>query len=363
MGKLNRRRLRLLQKLILRTKINADLLKYSYNRWRWFWVNIEKDVTIPHPTNGMIELGNVCNLHCNICPREYEYGKQMDIGFMPLDNAKNILDQMIPYLDSIGLTGLGETMMYPHLLDVLKHIKKRKPSIVTTVSTNAHFNGYLNKVTPLLPYLDCIQFSVDGCDKVYEQMRPGTNFAEITKNICQTIAISKNTEFMINFVISKDNYHDMRNIIKYAKKMNIMFVNFNVMSIKAMPKQTFDYYSFMKSNDFKEAVKQALEEAEIHPEMEITGLVFNDNEQQEEAKKDNQNNGFRTCMSMWEYPYITWDGYYVPCCGKPFPKLLNFGNVFENDLMSVINSSKAQAFRKLWQKNVPHKFCHNCIET
>ena len=75
----------------------------------------------------------------------------MDIGFMPLDNAKNIQDQMIPYLDSIGLTGLGETMMYPHLLDVLKHIKKRKPSIVTTVSTNAHFNGYLNKVTPLLP--------------------------------------------------------------------------------------------------------------------------------------------------------------------------------------------------------------------
>ena len=72
----------------------------------------------------MIELGNVCNLHCNICPREYEYGKRMDIGFMPLDNAKNIQDQMIPYLDSIGLTGLGETMMYPHLLDVLKHIKK-----------------------------------------------------------------------------------------------------------------------------------------------------------------------------------------------------------------------------------------------
>lgn len=43
----------------------------------------------------MIELENVCNLHCNICPREYEYGKQMDIGFMPLDKAKNILDQMI----------------------------------------------------------------------------------------------------------------------------------------------------------------------------------------------------------------------------------------------------------------------------
>ena len=88
MGKLNRRRLRLLQKLILRTKINADLLKYSYNRWRWFWFNKDKDVTIPHPTNGMIELGNVCNLHCNICQREYEYGKQMDIGFINSSKAQ-----------------------------------------------------------------------------------------------------------------------------------------------------------------------------------------------------------------------------------------------------------------------------------
>lgn len=87
----------------MRTKINADLLKYSYNRWRWFWFNKEKDVTIPHPTNGMIELGNVCNLHCNICQREYEYGKQIDIRVMPHDKAKNILDQMIEQMRGLAL--------------------------------------------------------------------------------------------------------------------------------------------------------------------------------------------------------------------------------------------------------------------
>lgn len=103
----------------MRTKINADLLKYSYNRWRWFWFNKEKDVTIPHPTNGMTELGNVCNLHCNICPREYEYGKQMDIGVMPLDKAKNILDQMIEQMRS-G-TNFTEITKKIYQTTVLKH--------------------------------------------------------------------------------------------------------------------------------------------------------------------------------------------------------------------------------------------------
>lgn len=352
--KLNKRRLKLLSRLIVRTRINRDFFKYVHNRWNWLWLDKDKNTIIPHPTNGMIELGNVCNLHCCICPREYEYGKKMDVGFMPLEKAKALLDQMIPYLDSIGLTGLGETMMYPHMLEVLQHIKSRKPSIVTTVSTNAHFPGYLNKVAPLLPYLDCIQFSVDGCGKVYEQMRPGTDFELITDNIRKTMALGKNTEYMINFVVSADNYKDMINIIKFSHDMNIRFVNFNVMSIKAMPRQSFKYYDFMKTEEYRNAIEQALAESALHPDMEITGLSQTEHTDKEFRLKD--------CLAVWSYPYITWDGYYVPCCGKPFPKLLNFGNVFDEDFMSVINSKKAQAFRKLWQKNGTHQFCHNCIE-
>lgn len=351
--KINKRRRKLLWKLIKRTKVNRDLCLYVANRWRWLLFDKTRSCAIPFPTNGMIELGNVCNLHCNICPREYEYGKQMDIGFMPLDKAKALLDEMIPYLDSIGLTGLGETMMYPHLLEILQYIKSRKPAIVTTVSTNAHFPGYLQKVTPLLPYLDCIQFSVDGCDEVYERMRPGTNFKEITENIRQTISLSKETEFMINFVVTQDNYTEMPKLIDYALNMNVSFVNFNIMSIRSMPNRTFRYYDFMKSPDFRDVLTLSVGKAKQHPEMEITGLA--------QLDCSGESSDFRSCTTMWEHPYITWNGYYVPCCGKPFPKVLHFGNVFDDGLMSVLNSEKAQNFRRLWQKNTPPSFCHNCI--
>lgn len=352
--KLNKRRLHLLTKLIRRTKLNADLMRYAANRIKWLRHNKETDTSIPHPTNGMIELGNVCNLHCRICPREYEYGKEMNIGFMPLDKARKILDEMIPYLDSIGLTGLGETMMYPHMLEVLQHIKQRKPSVVTTVSTNAHFTGYLSRVAPLMPYLDCIQFSVDGIGEIYETMRPETDFKVISENIRQTIAMGKDTEFMINCVVTKDNFTEMSSIIDFAHSLGIDFVNFNIMSITSMPQKNFDYYDFTSSEEFRNSLSKAVNEASKHKSMEVTGL-------EELRTAHNPTRKFHDCLSMWQYPYITWDGFYVPCCGKPFPKELNFGNVFENGVMNTLNSDKAKAFRSLWQKNKPHHFCHNCI--
>jgi len=74
-------------------------------------LNPHKQIVLPYPTGIMLELGNRCNLHCIICPREYRYGKNMDQGFMPLDRAYKVVDELYPYLDSIGLTGLRNTIV------------------------------------------------------------------------------------------------------------------------------------------------------------------------------------------------------------------------------------------------------------
>lgn len=304
---------------------------------------------IPHPTNAMIELGNVCNLHCLMCPREYQYGHEMDKGFMPLDKAKLIIDELIPYLDSIGLTGLGETLLYPHLLEIVRYIKQRKPSVVITISTNAHFTGYWQRMEPLLPYLDNVQFSVDGVGSVYETIRPNTDFRQISANIEQTITAAPHIQYMLNFVISDKNYKDMQNVVDFAHTKGIAFVNFNCMSVASMPDKSRDYYDFFRSDDFHAACEQTKQHATQYADMEVTGMQYPDNGE------------FRDCIFPWAYPYITWDGYYVPCCGKPFPKLLNFGNVFsDGGVMAVLNSKKAQAFRKQWQANRAPSFCHNC---
>lgn len=347
--RLNKRRRKLLYSAITKTRINADLLKYIVNRLHILAHNRMKTSTVPHPTNAMIELGNVCNLHCLMCPREFQYGHEMDKGFMPLDKAKLVVDELIPYLDSIGLTGLGETLLYPHLLEIVRHIKQRKPSVVITISTNAHFAGYWERMEPLLPYLDNIQFSVDGVGSVYEAIRPDTDFRQISSNIEKTVSAAPQVQYMFNFVISDNNYQDMPNVVDFAHSKGVVFVNFNCMNIASMPDRPRDYYSFFSSEDFRAACEQTKRCAAKYADMEVTGMQYPEHRQ------------FRDCIFPWAYPYITWDGYYVPCCGKPFPKLLNFGNVFtDGGVMQVLNSKKAQAFRKQWQANRAPNFCHNC---
>lgn len=346
--KLNKRRRHLLVKLLMNTKINRDFLLYLGNRILALKHNRHKSLTIVHPTNVMLELGNVCNLHCSMCPREHEYGKAMDVGFMPLEKAKQIIDQMYPYLDSCGLTGLGETFLYPHLLDVVKYIKSKKKSIIITISTNAHIRGFREAIKPVLPYIDNIQFSIDGIGDTYNTIRKGASFEEVASNIRFVLECGNDITSMINCVVSPDNYTQMSNIVEFSRNMGIAYVNFNCVSIAAQPNAPRSFYDFFLSEDFLNAVESMRQRSAEWGDMEITGPSYP------------TDGTFQDCIFAWEYPYITWDGYYVPCCGKPFPKLLHFGNVFEHDVMSVLNSKKAQEFRRLWQMNTPPSFCHNC---
>ncbi len=49
-----------------------------------------------------------------------------------------------------------------------------------------------------------------------------------------------------------------------------------------------------------------------------------------------------------------------PCCAKPFPKLLNFGNVFSDGVMHTLNSKEYRNFRTLSQNNRTPAFCNKC---
>lgn len=350
--KLNARRRRLLRKYLQGIKINKDTCRFISNHIKWLRFNRERNTKIPHPTNLMLELSARCNLKCVMCARQFQYGQDMDQGFMPLDKAKKIVDSTYPYLTSIGLTGLGETLMYPHFVELCKYIKSRKPNLIITFSTNAHFKGYLEIIKEAIPYVDNIQISIDGTGKVYETIRPNTDFEYIRSNVVETGKLCRehNVELKLNFVIMPENFRNMKEVVDFTSEVGARSVEFNQMNIASIPTLSREFYNFFESEPYREASRELREYAKSKG-VEISLL-----EPDPEEKPS-----FRNCNYPWDHPYITWDGYFVPCCGKPFPKLLNFGNVFENkSFMEVINSEKAQAFRRAWQKNEAPRYCANC---
>lgn len=348
--KINGRIIKLILLKLRNLSFNKNTFKYIHNRCKKLLFNPHKQLHLPYPTGLMLELGNRCNLHCIICPREYYFGKQMNQGFMKPEQVYKIVDEIYPYLDSIGLTGLGETFLYPELLEVCKYIKEKRKDIIITLSTNAHFKNYLEKALPVMPYIDSLQISVDGIGETYEAIRPNTDFNYIANNIRELVKASKNTVIMLNTVITIENYKHLLPIVEFAHQVGIKYVNFNYINLASIPEKRQQYNDFFKSSELEETINEFIRESAAYTDVNITI-----------PNLEHGNGCFQNCDALWHHHYITWDGYLVPCCAKPFPKELHLGNVFEEgSLMKVLNGEKAKKLRKLWQENKTIAFCNEC---
>jgi len=347
---MNKRRLKKAIKRIYYLPKDKYLLFYLSNKFRHFYLKMIKSTKVAYPSTIMLELTNHCNLSCTICPREYTYGKEMDKGMMDVEHAKRIIDEVYPYLDSIGLTGMGETFMYKQLEEVVDYIKNKNKGIIISVSTNAVLPNFIEKVKKLVGKIDTIQISIDGLYEVYDSIRKKSDFKLLDNNINVLTKLCKDssTDIMLNMVVTKENYRHMPELINYAEKVGINYMNFTLFNLASVTGYPPDYYKFYESNDFFCVVSELDKVIENTKNVLVTDRNF---------KTDNS---FQKCPFPWSHFYISQDGYVPPCCAKPFPKEKNFGCVLNNTLIDILNSDEFRKWRKLWFNNITTNFCNKC---
>ena len=349
---MSRRKFKKALDIIRKSRINRDFGLFLVNLGKRLLGKYRSDINVemPYPTTLMLELTNKCNLHCVTCPREYDYGKKMDMGNMPIELAFKIIDEALPYLQSLGLTGMGETLFAPQLLDVARYVKARKPSVVIFISTNANIPGFIEKVTPVLEYVDSVQVSTDGVGKTYEDVRYGASFDVLKNNILDLVPLAKEhgVDVMFNMVITKINYESMPAVVRFAAETGVKYVNFTYFNLASVTRLPVSYYEFFHSKEYNEVLDLTRREAAKHNSIEVTGLDFPGNP------------GIRKCPLMWNQFQINHNGEVPPCCAKPFPKEYTFGNVGTHSLKEVLNSDAAKRFRSYWIAGRPHPFCNKC---
>ncbi len=323
---------------------------YLGNKVRHFCYKVTKSTKVAFPSTIMIELSAHCNLHCTTCPREYSYGKEMDKGYMTVDNAKKIIDEIWPYLDSVGLTGMGETFLFKEIEQIVDYIKSKNKGIIISISTNAVIPDFIDVVKPLIGKIDTIQISIDGLNEVYESIRLNAYFKVLDENLrtLRNLFPQTETTFMLNMVVTKENYHQMADMISYAEEVGIQYLNFTLFNLASVTDVPSGYYDLYKNVDFIEALKKANERKTQVKNVLITNWDYH------------TKNEFRKCILPWTHFAICWNGEIPPCCAKPFPKEISFGNVFKQGVMPVLNGNKHRAFRKMWFENKTPEFCNKC---
>lgn len=347
---MNKRKLKKAIKRIKYLPKNKYLLLYLSNKIKHFYLKSIKSTKVAYPSTIMLELTNRCNLSCTICPREYTYGKEMNQGVMGVDDAKKIIDEVYPYLDSIGLTGMGETFIYKELEEVVDYIKNKNKGIIISVSTNAVLPDFIEKVKGVIGKIDTIQISIDGLNEVYNSIRIGSNFKLLDKNIKLLTELCKNssTDIMLNMVVTKENYKHMPKLVKYVDNVGVKYMDFTLFNLASVTGYSVDYYKLYESQEFIEVVS------------ELEKVIKNTKNVLVTEKSFKTDNDFQKCPFPWSHFYVTQDGYIPPCCAKPFPKEKNFGNVFNDSLINILNSNDFRDWRKLWFNNTTPNFCNKC---
>jgi radical SAM protein with 4Fe4S-binding SPASM domain len=185
---------------------------------------------------------------------------------------------------------------------------------------------------------------------VYNQVRINSNYDTFIENVrdIKRLAEDSDTDVMLNAVIVKENYHQMSMLVQLAHDLGIRFLNFTLYNLASDTKNSADYYQIFYSAAFKEEMNKAYSLAASFKDLEFT------------TWDHHSQNGFQKCPFPWTHFFITWNGWLVPCCAKPFPKEKNFGNVFETSLMESINAESFRDFRKMWYSNQTPGFCSKC---
>jgi radical SAM protein with 4Fe4S-binding SPASM domain len=328
-----------------------NLLRYSNNKIQTLLLEKSKSLKVSYPSSIMIELTNHCNIKCITCAREYAYGDAMAKGFMDFEKFKNIIDEIHPYVDAIGLTGLGETFLYKRIEEAVDYIKSKSKGIIISCSINAHLPKSIEIAEKLVNKIDTIQISIDGIGEVYNEVRKTADYNFFLKNTLGILEKTKgsSTDIMFNMVVLKENYHQMSDMLKLCDEIGVKYLNINPMNIVARTDLDNSYYDFYLTKDFKDEYFKTKELASEYPNVELTFYDF-------ESPAS-----FKKCRFMWNYFYITWDGFVPPCCAKPFPKEKHFGNVFEQPLINILNTKDYQEFRQDWFDEKDPEFCDKCF--
>lgn len=345
---MNKRKWGKLSKRLSGFSLNSGLLKYAGNRWYSFKNRQAGGTLQGYPSSILLELTNHCNLRCGICPRESEPGHEMNQGFMEFGLFKSIIDECYPYLDSVGLTGLGETFLYKKIVEAVDYIHEKNKGIVTFISTNAHVKSIPAKLEQLAGRIDTVQVSIDGTGDVYDQIRSKGDFGTFKGILseCAEVLKGSSTDLMLNMVIVPENAETINAVLDLAHELGIGYLHLNTVNWVANPERCQDY-EFFQTFEFKELWHMAFVKAE-RLGIYLTGFDFHTPPQ------------FQKCSLAWNQLYVTWDGYLAVCCAKPFPKLKHFGNVNKQSLIDCINSPEFREFRGQWLKNETPAYCSGC---
>jgi radical SAM protein with 4Fe4S-binding SPASM domain len=326
-------------------RILFRLVNYSFSRYQ---MDKQKDRVIGYPTHLFIDVTNICNLRCILCPTGVGAPGRKK-GIMPLETFKKIVHEMQRYLISIDLFNWGEPLLNKQVYDMIRYAHKHH--IVTSVSTNFNYFSEKSAEDLISSGLDFLILSIDGVSQeTYEQYRVGGDFQKVMSNLSLLIdkrgKLGKKNPFVCwQFLVMRHNEHEVEIAKKMAEDLGVDTITIGHAYLPIDTRQNANLW-LPKNPAYHRYNVQELEK--IWEAQEIQQAQAPPNPTREHAFTEDLKRRVH-CLWLWTQSTINWDGSISPCCAIYDPSD-DFGTLSNNHFKKVWNNEKYRASRRFSSK-------------
>jgi radical SAM protein with 4Fe4S-binding SPASM domain len=289
------------------------------------------------PISFSIEPTNHCNLKCPECPSGLG-ALTRPLGLLKFEEFKSWIDQIKHTGFYVQLFFQGEPFINKHLPRMIEYAQQNR--IYISISTNGHFINYDNVDFVLDNAPDKLIYSMDGLDEEsYQNYRVGGTFKQADEGL--RILVKRRNErglkkpyVEFQFIVMKQNEHQLDEVISYGKDVGVDKVVFKTMQV----------------SNYENAIKFLPSNKKYSRYIVDNGSYY--------IKNKMKNH----CFALWRTAVITWDGKVVPCC-------------FDKDAEFNLGTLNGQSFEEIWKSAEYNNFrqrvldsrksiniCTNCTE-
>jgi MoaA/NifB/PqqE/SkfB family radical SAM enzyme len=285
------------------------------------------------PANVQISITNKCNFDCKMCQR---HDLKVKLDHMSLEDFKKILKN-IGSAKYVTLTGWGEPLLHPDLLEMIKLCKDQGLDVRFTSNGDLLTDEKIDKLINV--GLDAITFSVDAINVNDDQFGHPIK-EQLNKIKIFTQKAKEKTEVYLQSTYHKGKEQDLFDVVEFGKEAKVSRVRFSRLDTRF---HEFDRPSYKDEKNLIKAIEKMLKGTSIGidflPHVASDGLakfVF-------KLTHPFLHRGGKYCLRTYNDIYVNVEGKATPCCALP---KLEMGDARNESLERIWNNINFKRFRQ-----------------
>jgi MoaA/NifB/PqqE/SkfB family radical SAM enzyme len=297
---------------------------------------LRRDRVIGMPPKYFVDPINICDLRCPLCPT----GRGVlarPAGRMPLEDLRQVVDEIAPYAYRIELYNWGEPLLHPDIFDMIEYVSQRRISV--GLSSNLNHLDQDMALRLVSSGLSQLVVSVDGANQAsYSAYRQRGDLQAVLSNLKMLLETRRSLESQTPFIIwrmlvGKHNEHEVQTVRSMAHATGVDAFMTGTLLVDTRDPEQADQW--------------------LPTDPAYSGYDY-----------DHELQNTWDCNDLWELMVINWDGGVSPCCWLHDAQY-DFGNAVQQTVRAVWTGPSYVSARRLIgqrreERNDTWTICHRC---